>query len=179
MNNTILKAAIITARIIQIMVSVSILVLVIIMITWPMNPEFYDRISLALNNGVFTISTIENAEVVPFSEYAIGYVYYALLKALFISITFLAILKTVLKLIRSIKDLRTFRKENVESFRNIGLLFILLLILNITTIRETGGTMTLTVQFLLNYAVYSLICFVLAEIFKEGNRLHEETQLTI
>ncbi|SDS33523.1 Protein of unknown function [Polaribacter sp. KT25b] len=97
----------------------------------------------------------------------------AVLFLLFLSI------KEFQKIMKSVKNLNTFQKNNVDSFRKIGkYLFIIFLLSSYFKIRFQQGGMT---NFSMNFTplIFMLIAFILAEIFKEGNLLQKENDLTI
>ena len=87
------------------------------------------------------------------------------------------------KIISSVKALQAFRTENIESFRRIGkYLLVIFLVSGVHFIgTQTAGTSSAKVGFDFDTMplILMLVAYVLAEIFKEGNRLYEEEQLTV
>jgi hypothetical protein len=83
------------------------------------------------------------------------------------------------KVMKSVKSLKTFEKNNVISFRRIGkyLLFIFLLTSYIRVEFQQGGFSGIHISFTPLFLM--LIAFIMAEIFKEGNLLKQENDLTI
>ena len=83
------------------------------------------------------------------------------------------------KVIKSVKDIKTFGKNNVQSFRRIGRLLIGYAILtSYTSFRfEDGGFKGVSIPFTVMFLI--LFAFIMAEIFKEGVMLKEENELTI
>lgn len=89
------------------------------------------------------------------------------------------ILTEGLKVISSIRSLETFQKENIQAFRRMASVFLALFILNMFNLENNGDLLSFTFRLPLNYLFAVIGCFILAEIFKEGNRLMEENELTI
>ena len=95
-------------------------------------------------------------------------------------------IKEFQNIIQSVKRLDTFRLNNIMSFRQIGkyliLYFILTLLYFILSFNNTlyfgqGGFSQTSISF--TPLLFALISFILAEIFKEGNKLQQENELTV
>ena len=95
-------------------------------------------------------------------------------------------IKEFQNIIQSVKRLDTFRLNNIISFRRIGkysiLYFILTLLYFILSFNNTlyfgqGGFSQTSISF--TPLLFALISFILAEIFKEGNKLQQENELTV
>lgn len=89
------------------------------------------------------------------------------------------VLKTFLVVINSVKLSQSFKRDNTVAFRKMGkFLFIIFLLTSYKIILAERGQFY---GFYLNITPLglSLIAFVIAEIFKEGNKLSEENTLTI
>ena len=95
-------------------------------------------------------------------------------------------IKQFQNIIQSVKRLDTFRLNNIISFRRIGkysiLYFILTLLYFILSFNNTlyfgqGGFSQTSISF--TPLLFALISFILAEIFKEGNKLQQENELTV
>jgi hypothetical protein len=101
------------------------------------------------------------------------------------ALLFLSI-KEFQNIIQSVKRLDTFRLNNILSFRKIGkyliLYFMLTLLFFTLTFKNSlyfgqGGFSQTSISF--TPLLFALISFILAEIFKEGNKLQQEKDLTI
>lgn len=190
MNNNILRLATFAARFILAMDIVLGLILVFFMIAWPMELSFLEDIHVVQDSSIFTFETTEMTPdrgvplSPPLSEFGTFYFYFTCVRSLIMVAILFRIIQFAMRIIKSISSLETFRFENVFSFRKMGQLFLIWFAVAIPSIRpltefgETFGvTMTTTLNF--KYALFALVCFVLAEIFKEGNKLMEENKLTI
>jgi hypothetical protein len=83
------------------------------------------------------------------------------------------------KVIYSLKQLHTFQDYNVEAFRKISKYFLVIFIISNFSFYMIGSEGYLTLALDIKFAVLAIASFILAEIFKEGNRLQEEHQLTV
>ncbi|MBC5993483.1 DUF2975 domain-containing protein [Pontibacter cellulosilyticus] len=105
------------------------------------------------------------------------YLFY--LQSVAILIIWIFILQQISKLIRSVRELQTFRNSNSTTLRRIGRYCFLIFIL--TAFRwaetETGSFIGIYINYL--PVLFMLGAFILAEIFEEGNKLYEAEQLTI
>jgi len=89
------------------------------------------------------------------------------------------ITREVLKVINSVQVLDTFRTGNVQSFRRIGFMCLGLSLVQWVTFFMAEGHSTFGFSIEVTPLVFMLAAFILAEIFKEGNQLYEQEQLTI
>lgn len=83
------------------------------------------------------------------------------------------------KIMESVKNLKTFHTNNAASFRKIGkYLFVIFLLISFVNVQfQQGGKSGIHIQ--LTPLILMLIAFIMAEIFKEGNLLQEDKDLTI
>lgn len=93
-------------------------------------------------------------------------------------------LKEFQKVIESVKEIKTFQKRNVSSFRSIGkyLLIIFILVSYSSISFQQGGTNSLDASsFNISFElpILALLAYIMAEVFKEGNMLSEENNLTV
>jgi len=82
-------------------------------------------------------------------------------------------------IVQTTKRYKPFLKNNVKSFRRIGKYLIIYYVLTSYSIihYQEGGFSTLSLS--LGPLILILISFIMAEIFKEGNILMEENELTV
>lgn len=183
MKNNILGLAVVVTKFIRALDVFLGFLLIFFMIAWPMGADFFENIRMVEDGSVFKFETksIEDGIPVsdPLSEYGSFYFYFLCLRSLIIVGIIFMILQTALKIIRSISSLETFRMENIQSFRMMGKYFLLWFLISIPVIKQLSHTMRIGVDLDLKIAVFALVCFVLAEIFSEGNKLMEENKLTI
>ena len=112
--------------------------------------------------------------------------YILFLQTTAVIIIWMLIFSEIRKVIQSVFEIETFRNRNVLSFKKIGRLFLILFFLHSFTYFSTkSGTSVTELGTHYNFTIYlyPLICalaaFILAQIFHEGNKLKEESQLTI
>jgi hypothetical protein len=77
--------------------------------------------------------------------------------------------------IKSINSLKTFTSENILAFKNISLYAII--IFGIQSIIISPDKISFIVHF--STLVGSALAFILSEVFKEGQKLLEENELTV
>ena len=83
------------------------------------------------------------------------------------------------KVIISVKTITTFQQQNVLSFRSIGKYMIYYFVLSSISYYdfEQGNQTGFHLEF--TSLIITLFAYILAEIFKEGNKLAEENKLTV
>ena len=192
-KNKLLNIAVVVCKTIQVFYVILFIALTTLFIHVQFSPDSYKEVNYKYKNSDFLKITkssrwkmrlpgkpqLEDKDVYTLSKIKtsslfINYLKFsAVLFFMFLSIT------EFQKIMQSVKNLNTFQKNNVRSFRKIGkYLFIIFLLSSYFKLRFQQGVMT---NFSLNFTplIFMLIAFILAEIFKEGNLLQQENDLTI
>jgi hypothetical protein len=100
-------------------------------------------------------------------------------KGLIVMILIFLILRAFETIMLSVKTLNTFSRSNVKLFRQIGIYILFVTILtSYTVLRFENGDQTIS-YVSLTPLICMLLAFIMAEIFKEGQSLREENDLTI
>ena len=179
MKNNMLKISAFFARFLQFMAITLSIILIALMIAWPFNLDVFDNFSFVNDGSIFKFETSPSNDGILLRTYSSGYFYFLAIKALIMTGILFLILRQAIRVITSISTFETFRHENSEAFRQMGKLFIVWFIIAIPGIRELEETLQISAVIHSRYIIYALICFVLGEIFSEGNKLMEENNLTI
>lgn len=130
-------------------------------------------ISFDLGQNSSSDSDIKLSQIRPFSLYLIY------LKACAICwFTLLAALEFI-KVLKSVEQLQAFQLRNVEAFRKIGKYTSFVFILSSVSLVVAQQSFKFGLAFQQTPLLVMLAAFILAEIFREGNRLHQEEQLTV
>lgn len=145
------------------------------------NPDFAKAISLQDYGFLFSSGPDRSG---PFSLNEALKQNLILISALFFfslvkGIVVFLIFSELIKVVQSIKSLQTFTANNIRAFKNIGIYLLIIFVLNIFALSpgEEAYRFSLSIKFY--PLIGSLFAFVMAEIFKEGNRLREENELTV
>ena len=98
--------------------------------------------------------------------------------SLILILSFISI-KEFQKVIESVKEIKTFQKRNVSSFRKIGKYAAIIALLTSYSAYtfELGRISSFEISFSL--FILSLTMFITSEIFKEGNQLFEDNKFTV
>ncbi|WP_282030338.1 DUF2975 domain-containing protein [Winogradskyella eximia] len=100
-------------------------------------------------------------------------------KVIIVAVLMFLILRTFETIMLSVKTLHTFSSRNAKLFRKIGIYIIVVTILiSYTVLRFESGSQIIA-HLSLTPVIYMLLAFVMAEIFKEGENLRAENDLTI
>jgi hypothetical protein len=185
-RNKLLRYSLYFCRLLQVIQVAAILLLTGILIHWHFDPDYYAGIKFdgtlhySLNRLGLISSEIPDSDKVVFLNKIRPFFFYLIfLKNVGVILFTWIIIREFGKVIRSLQQLETFRSRNVESFRRIARGLLVIFILSGVTFMVVGNTGDFTFNFDLTLAFLTLVAFILAEIFKEGNRLYEEEQLTI
>ncbi|MDO6801598.1 DUF2975 domain-containing protein [Wenyingzhuangia sp. 1_MG-2023] len=191
-KNTLLKVAIVICKIIRVSYIVIFLIFTGVFVHLQMNPSSYEKVK-------FNIETVDDGTFLQYkySDYIkekegssqsqeltldkmkISSLYFNFIKtSLLFWFTFLCV-KEFQAIIESVKAVKTFQENNVLSFRKIGkyLLFISVITMFTYYTFKNGARISCSVSY--KILVLSLISYIMAEVFKEGNNLEEENKLTV
>lgn len=177
MKNNLLNISLMITRVVQGISLLLIALLTGIMILWAFNADVLSNY-VAVDDGI-TFNLSSEAQQNRLHQVPDGYFYFQSIGALGVCIILLLIVTRFKTIIESIRSLKTFREENVRNFRTIGIYFLIWLIWSLPDLSISDGQTGFSLSISFNYAIWALVCFVLAEIFAEGNRLMQENQLTI
>ncbi|MDR5589149.1 DUF2975 domain-containing protein [Christiangramia sp. SM2212] len=83
------------------------------------------------------------------------------------------------KVLESVENFETFKTTNVLAFRRIGIYCLIISGLSWITLWDFDNYHVRRFSIEFDFLIIALLCFIFAEIFKEGNQLMEENQLTI
>lgn len=102
---------------------------------------------------------------------------YTKMICIFIVVTF--ILKRLIQVIKSANKRDTFKILNIKNFQKIGYYFIALLLLDFIHLTFKTDDTIIKIAIESEYLLCAITSFILAEVFREGNKLAEENKLTI
>lgn len=126
------------------------------------------KTSNAIDSEVYTIGNI-----------VIGSLYFMYIKYSAILVLLFLSFKEFKKIMLSVKKLSTFKNNNIISFKRIGsFAFLYFLVSSFYFIQfEDGAYSGFTISF--GPLIIMLLSFIMAEIFREGNLLLKDNELTI
>ncbi|WP_224483389.1 DUF2975 domain-containing protein [Robertkochia aurantiaca] len=174
MNNKYLKTAIVLARLMQLgygaLIVLFAYLLLIPALGGAIPPELQDA-----GNKFFYVEFSNAREI--FSN-TFNMVFYSL-RAILLIVLFILSLESLIRIIRSVKTINAFKQETIRQFSRIGFLMLICFIITLFDMSTEGNGYTITLSLEIQYLLFAFLSWILAEVFKEGNRLWEESQLTI
>lgn len=163
--------------------------LTVAFIHFQVNPDYYDFKPAKFSSGdaMFSYSFTEKWSAQPspdnselslnqitvFSLY-LNYLQFSLM----ILFTFLSVREFV-KVVTSVTRIETFRISNIYSFRKIGKYLLIVFILSGFSVIHFKEATFRSYSLHLMPLMLMIFSYIMAEIFREGNNLSEENQLTI
>lgn len=189
MDNRIISIALVVSKAL-IWVAIALFVAFTIMIIhWHFNPEAYAYIDVSkafkagfgVNVDIKLSESSKNAAInaVWMSELNHGMVYWIFIRSSFFLIISILILQKVIKVLQSIKSLKTFYKDNIIHFQQMAKLAFVAFLLSCFNIDYHDGEYGFHLKSAFGPLIFALACLVLAEIFKEGRRLLEDQKLIV
>ncbi len=192
MKNQLLKFTVIICNLLNIVYVVSALAITFFFIHLQINKEFYTDKNIQINfkqkHGEFNISwddkwgdsiSKKDKEVYTLKNLTLFSLYFNYIQAIIILGLLFKIAQEFKNILNSVNSLKTFEKDNIISFRKIGkylLIYFIVTSYYVFKFKE-GSTSSLDIN--LTPLLLIFLCFILSEIFKEGNSLKQENELTI
>ena len=177
MNNKILNLAIAVSQVMRSFLVFIFIVVIVLGVILLINSESLPFLGYA--EGTFNFSN-QGATSDEQSTRPEGWLMiFAMLKMALTILCSILILSEILKVINSIRSLETFKNKNIIAFRRMGNIFLLLFFVQMFSLIPNGDQLSFRFSVPLFYLLAVMGCYILAEIFKEGNKLMEENQLTI
>jgi len=192
-KNTLLNIGIIICKFSRISHIVIFLMLVGLFVHYQISPSSYKNVDFntKMSNSGISIKKYssykihvngkvpEDSEVFTFNKLKYSSLYFNFIKISIVLLFSFLCIKEFQKIIESVKEIKTFQQRNVLSFRRIGkyLLIIFILMSYSKLTFQQGGTSGFYIPFEL--LILSLLAYIMAEIFKEGNNLSVENKLTV
>ncbi|MCA0131441.1 DUF2975 domain-containing protein [Winogradskyella alexanderae] len=193
-KNTLLNIAILISRFLKASIIIATLVFTTLFVYVQFDKEtFADKeIILSADPSIMRVSYIESTvwkedtkdTDYDMKPYTLGKLktislYLNYFKLLIIAVLLFFILRSFQTIMLSVKTLKTFSTKNTKRFRQIAFSIVLITIFtSYNVLRFDNGEQKLT-HISLTPVIYIILAFIMAEIFKEGEILREENDLTI
>lgn len=192
-KNSLLNIGIGICKFFRIFSIIAFVILAILLVHYQINPSSYENVEInsKMNNSVLYIkwstSTVikvndevsDNSNPFVLSKLKSSSLYFNLLKVFLIMLFFFLNLKEFQKIIESVKEIKTFQERNVLSFRRIGkYMLIIFVLMSYSSFNFQQGHFS-SFQISFGLLILSLLSYIMAEVFKEGNNLYEENKLTV
>ncbi|MEX0968453.1 MAG: DUF2975 domain-containing protein [Bacteroidia bacterium] len=180
-RNQILKLSVLVFKALRVFCIIALGILAVVAVMWHISPDTLQSVYLDKDTLYYQYSgqSAGTEAEISLNEMGQAAFYFNSLKLAIILLVLLYIFQRALRIIRSMKSLQTFRDNNVRQFQKIGSAFLVLALFNTFYFMEVSGHAVINFMVPFNSLLAALLGFLLAEIFKEGNRLMEENQLTV
>jgi len=183
MQNKVIIAAIWITRITIGFVLLTFAAILGFVIYWHINPEYFDNWYL-LNpfkpgSASFNFQRSNTAVGMTFNDLGSTNVYWMMIRTTLFSAIVLFAQRLILKVLYSVGSTATFYVENIRYFKRLamtGIVFSLVSFFNFGII-DGQWQFFLSIPFV--PLLFATACYVMAEIFKEGNRLQEDSNSII
>lgn len=182
-KNTLLNLAILLFKVLQSFYIVAFLVLTALFIHIQVDGEFYkDKILTIENenityNSSLTIGSENKGLTLDQMDTASLIINYIKFSGLLVLLFFAAV--EFQRVIKSVKNLCSFQNENYKAFKRIGIYAFIYFLISSSYSYEFGQISYSGFTISLTPLIIMLFAFIMAEIFKEGNLLLEDKELTI
>lgn len=184
-----LRFFVLLCKLLYILIAVTAICATVIFIHIQIDPQYYARWNAGIltQNGILSYSVFERWNpdfstedtLLSFDKIKKMSLYVNYLQVMgILSLIFLTV-KEFLNIIESVKLTETFHQRNILSFQKMyKYLFVIFVLSSITIVNaQEANFYGYSIQF--TPLILSLAALIMAEIFKQGNQLLEENQLTI
>ena len=187
-KNSLLNIANFFCQLFKFSIAISIIIITIIFIHFQLDRSSYSewKFEEPKNDSIIHIETEsyvsqkpQNEQIHYLSGWKIGSLYFNYLKITAILVFLYLSINQFRTVLKSVRKYETFHQTNVRAFKKIGSYCFLIFGLSIFSYWGFEDYSKSSISISLYILLIALIAFILAEIFKEGNNLQEENQLTI
>ena len=167
-NKKSLNWALTISNIAQILLFVGFVILVILLGISIFLPSFGGTIEISQNGGSSTQIFLTDISI----WMKIGFIVQIMIHFA----VFWFILKEIIKILTSIQDSKTFYEGNVSSFKKLSHYGIILIIISAIKIGFISEVSNLSLSIPIGPIIFTIGCYLLADIFEEGKFLMEENK---
>ncbi|MFN4761854.1 DUF2975 domain-containing protein [Gillisia sp. Q332] len=187
-RNSLLNIANFFCQFFKLSFGVSIIIITIVFLHFQFDRNFYDEWNFEKpgNDSLILIETesfVGEKSLIDEKQKLSGWntvsLYFNYLKYTAILIFLFLSINQFRRVLKSVRKLETFHQTNVQAFKKIGNYCLLMGGLSVFSYWDFGNHAISSFTISFNILFVALIAFILAEIFKEGNNLMEENELTV
>jgi hypothetical protein len=201
-KNLLLYLALTGSRLFGCVICITMCILTGLFIHWHITPESYQSVQVIVKDKRITLSQAETVAAKPLPgkdkvKSKIGRInsdgekqfylkdlnpaslYFTFFQLVLAAILSLLMVQEVVRILKSVQELKTFTSRNVKSFRSLGYLCLAMAALNSVLVLSTNQDAIMSFSPDFTLLTCMLAAFIMAEIFKEGHNLSEQDQLTI
>lgn len=187
-KNSLLSVANFFCNFFKLLIGILIIAITIAFIHFQFDRDFYNEWSMEKpENGsvirfereAFLGQNGKELEKLKVTDWKTVSLYFTYLKFTATLILFFLAIHQFSKVLKSVRRLKTFKAINVGAFRKIGYYCLGIAALSFFNYWGFENYTKSSISVSLDVILIALIAFILAEIFKEGNILMEENQLTV
>ncbi len=187
-KNTLLNIAVVLCEILKLGLVLILIALTAFFIHIQINKDYYKDKELQFSTKDYHYSmtkkwkidnSMDDKDVYTIDNLKTGSLYFNYLKYIIALVLIFISISEFQKVIKSVKYVETFGIKNVKSFKRIGVcVLVYTIIMSYSSMRFNLGGFS-GFGFNLNPLILALAAFIMAEVFKEGNSLKQENDLTI
>jgi len=189
-RNTLLNLALVTGRLLIIFNILTFLAMTCMFIHVQVSPQSYVGSKFSVfktDESVFRYSRTEkwgdaisiDANSISVNQLTTASLYFNYFQIAAILIFTFMIIRAFLSVIRSVQFTETFRSSNARVFRKMGMWLLFIFFLSAFSFVSTDSMIQYTFYLRITPLILMLLAYIMAEVFKEGSELSEESQLTI
>lgn len=160
-----------------------------VLIHWHFSPDSYALVELpdidqeGFTMQRFRIISVSDGEPDPgsilLSELFPVMLYWLYVRTLILLTLTYLIFRALRSVLSSIRSLETFRNDNISAFQQIGKYALWIFFLTSFNLWIVPGDSNVNLNLALGPLLIAVFAFIMAEVFKEGNQLMEDSKLTI
>ncbi len=179
-KNQILRVAIWIINVTIALVFLTLIGTLAMLVHWHFDKSYYDHVYLVngFKAGLDTINlTLSDAVLTNQSLGSLSpsNLYWLVLRSVIILILGLYILRVLLQIVKSIKNMETFYIQNIKSFNKLAFVGILSSLIVFFNFEFVSGEVNWHFTIPLPQILATAICLILREVFKEGMKLYKDS----
>jgi hypothetical protein len=194
-KNLLLSVALVCSRLFKFLLWLALICIIGLFIHNRMKPDSYKSVLVNITNRSITFVAPKSSVEMPpppsgksamggdthvlLNEIKPAAIYLVFVQIVLSIMLSILMVREVVKILKSVRDLETFNNTNIKSFRLLGYYCLMLAGINSILIISTNRDTHIVFNLDLTLLIFMLAAFIMAEIFAEGHKLSEQDQLTI
>lgn len=187
-GNKVLRYSILLCRGLLVLIYVFMGVTVTGAIYWHFDPAFFSQVEVTegfrpgYGLGGFHVYLSGNQppeSAILLSETSYVMMYWLLIRGVFFYVLTIVIIKKIIRILESIRSLKTFYMDNIRHFRTLARYAFLGFIVSSVNFSYFDDELSILIGTAFGPLLVAAACMVLAEIFEEGRNLMEDKNLIV
>lgn len=183
MQNRVIQSALLLTRL-SLWLAIAVYgVMIFMLVYWLIDPTHFDQWVIVnpfiAGSAGFQVQRTPVDQGIALSGLSAGMMYWLAIRTTFFFLLVFLALRKVLKVLNSVNATKVFHPDNVKNFKQLAMIGLIYAILCTVNFGVIDGISTVNLAIPFEPLLFAAGCWVLSEIFAEGQRLKEDSNSII